>query len=55
MAIVNITVKLVVDDSVEDLRDVIENMDYDFVYLDEKTAENLILDTEITNVVYWEH
>lgn len=54
MAIINVTVKLVVDDDVQDLTDVVENMDYNFVYLDEKTADNLILDTEITNVVYWE-
>lgn len=52
MAIINITVKLVIDDSVTDLTDVIENMDYDFIYPDKDN--NLILETEITNVVTWE-
>lgn len=55
MATVNVTVKLEIDDTVKDVNEVIANMDYNFWYHeDDNQLANLILETEITNVVIWE-
>lgn len=51
LKVVNVTVKLAVPKDVH-VDDLIDNLNYQFSYVDENDDE-LIVDTEITNVVEW--